>query len=240
MGLKLPCQLLRSHTEAKKAQVKCPPAVLIFIDSVVKVLADSVPNIIGGILAILGSLVVYFLANRSSERRHKEGLLQADRKKAIESLYQLLDTKTGTAYGWRKKITEYMHSFDAQYLPKELSSIVRQRMYDFERYADERDPIPKPEITDEELQSISEEQEALYSSLDPEDIAELEVVEYQSLLQAELKRHTESFATEGKAAKEFKKLGRLAKVKLKLRLKLKTTAQTLLRRVRGSTAKKSK
>ncbi len=113
-------------------------------------------------------------------------------------------------------------------------------MYDFERYADERDPIPKPEITDEELQSISEEQEALYSSLDPEDIAELEVVEYQSLLQAELKRHTESFATEGKAAKEFKKLGRLAKVKLKLRLKLKTTAQTLLRRVRGSTAKKSK
>ncbi len=143
------------------------PLAIPLIDAVVKVLADSIPNIRGGILIILGSLAVYVLASRSAERRHKEGLLQADRKNAIKSLYQLLDTKAGTAYEWRKKITEYMHSFDAQYLPKELSSMVRRRMYDFERYVDERDPFPKPEITDEELQSISEEQEAFTQASTP-------------------------------------------------------------------------
>ena len=158
----------------------------------------AIGPIIGGLISLTGILIAFRLTNKSAERRHKEQLLHEDRKKAIEQLAQLSDSREGTPWQWAQKITEFLHTFPGNHVPEDLRDRVRNEMQALESKIEAA--FPDDFVGEEEL-SIEEEQEALLEELGPEG---LEIDEKRTKLRAELGRLAVSFArnpTSGKIEK---------------------------------------
>jgi hypothetical protein len=139
------------------------------------VLANAIGPIIGGLLALAGSFLVYYLTNRANQRRHDEQLDREDKKNALRQLYKLVDSTPKTAYEWSKKITDFLYSYDGGFIPAELGNKISDQMYLIQKQLEIINP--EYDMTDEEAQSIIDEQNALYGEVTEDEKAELEVIE---------------------------------------------------------------
>ncbi len=145
-------------------------------------LSNAIGPIIGGLLALTGSFLVYYFTNKAAERRHNEQLDREDKKKALRQLSELLNSPLTTAYEWSKKITDFLYSYDGGFIPTELSKRVSDEMYSIQKRLETINP--EYALTEEEIQSIIDEQNALYHEL-PEHEAELEVIEHVKKVKAD-------------------------------------------------------
>jgi len=131
---------------------------------------------------LTGSFLVYYFTNKAAERRHNEQLDREDKKKALRQLSDLLNSPLTTAYEWSKKITDFLYSYDGGFIPTELSKRVSDEMYSIQKRLETINP--EYALTEEEIQSIIDEQNALYHEL-PEHEAELEVIEHVKKVKAD-------------------------------------------------------
>ncbi len=112
-----------------------------------------------------------------------EQLDREDKKEALRQLSKLVDSKPTTTYEWSKKITDFLYSYDGGFIPHDLSKRVSDEMYSIQKRLVQINP--EYELTEEEIQSIVDEQSALYGELSKEEEAELEVVEQAKKVKAD-------------------------------------------------------
>src|SRR2546422_435685 len=122
-------------------------------------LLGAIGPIIGGFLALLGAFTVYYLTNKSNERRFQRQLNHQDSKTSLRKLHELLESKVDEPYNWADKITDFINSFDGTFLPPELKRAVLDRMHMIRSRAEDLNPA----IAFSE-EDFYEDQNALYGT----------------------------------------------------------------------------
>lgn len=101
----------------------------------------------------------------AAEKSLRTQLLYEEKKKALKELRRLIDNKYKTYDSFRTAIVSYLHSFESDFLPKDLRHSVQSKIYELDQFLEDSGLAP-PSPSQEEIKSWEEDYELRIASLD--------------------------------------------------------------------------
>ncbi len=156
------------------------------LDQIANALAPYVGFIIGGIIAAVAAFGAQIISDRGEDRRLRIQLFNAETKRAIEKLYELVNTTMDMKEPdqWRWRIFQYLKSFEAQaYLPLEVRTWA-QRELDQNFWNQLTETWPDNYMTPEDEAELTQAEEEAVDYLDEIQLLEYNFEQYWKKLQA--------------------------------------------------------
>lgn len=157
------------------------------LDQIANALVPYLGFIIGGILAAVAAFGAQIISDKAEDKRLRIQLFNDETKRAIERLYQLVNTPMDrrNPEQWRWGIFQYLKSFEAQaYLPQEERSWARRELD--ENYWNRLvETWPDSYMTEEEAEFEEQIEQDEVDRMGPVELEEYHFEQYWKKLQAE-------------------------------------------------------